>query len=90
MSQSFSAEFEENVVTKDVLVVEDYSNTKHDIDESTKIVVVENDFIDLSNDDYGANLEAMWKTESMSPAFMLLAPPSQSCSDVNLVTRACT
>ena len=56
MSQSLSAEFEENVVTEDVVVVEDYYNTKHDIDESTKIVVVENDFIDFTNDDYVANL----------------------------------
>ena len=56
MSQSLSAEFEENVVTEDVVVVENYYNTKHDIDESTKIVVVENDFIDFTNDDYVANL----------------------------------
>ena len=44
------AEFEENAVIEEVVVAEDYSIAKQDIDENTNAVVNEHDYIELAND----------------------------------------
>eukprot|EP00092_Neocalanus_flemingeri_P020536 GFUD01022249.1.p1 GENE.GFUD01022249.1~~GFUD01022249.1.p1 ORF type:complete len:860 (+),score=226.22 GFUD01022249.1:56-2581(+) len=44
------AEFEENAVIEEVVVAEDYSITKQDIDENTNGVVNEHDYIELANE----------------------------------------
>merc|ERR1719470_409517 len=54
MTQTFEpitiAEFEENAVIEEVVVAEDYSIAKQDIDESSNAIVNEHDYIELAND----------------------------------------
>jgi len=45
------AEFEENAVIEEVVVAEDYSIAKQDMDENTNTVVNEHDYIELANED---------------------------------------